>query len=389
MSGDALRPAEVKHVFYVPGYDPRSPRHYFLLFRRELKKYAGTTGCPASLARIWEADPPERSFSRWRFRVTAGPEPTETTMDFLDWHDIAAQDFAMGAGRRFLESLAVLRDAIRTGTVSSMYRENWKFFCFSMYPWALFVLYVVCALAIVALSGPLGRAAGTGAAAGYGLGFLAVYGFYRLTGLVDRKLYVWYLLNDWIFTRRFRLGRAREAMGRFGDFARHIVETGRESGAAELLVVGHSSGSFIAIDIVARALALDPSIRLTLLTMGSNTPIAAGGHADSPTRRDIATLVTCDRVRWIEYFAPQDILNFPNLDPVRAFRIDLAGRPRHNPSVRSARFRETMSEENYERTKFRFYAFHFQYLMANDIPGEYDFYRFLTGPVPLRDMIPR
>ena len=151
----------------------------------------------------------------------------------------------------------------------------------------------------------------------------------------------------------------------------------------ELLVVGHSSGSFVAIALVARALQIDPVLGrrpiLNLLTLGANTPIAAGGRDDSPVRRALSALVTSDRVRWVDYYAPQDVLNFPFLDPVPAFGLDLEGRRVHNPSVRSAKFKEIMDQERYRKSRYRFYDLHFQFICANDISGDYDFYRFLAG----------
>ncbi|MBP0493900.1 hypothetical protein [Roseomonas indoligenes] len=381
-------PARVRrrHVFYVPGYDPRSPRTYFLLFSRELRKFAALHGIAARM-RAGKEDPS----THWHIAADWPDSPVETVVDCLSWHEIAVRDFAVPKWRVALLSLRVLGVAIRTGTVVQMLRLNWKFGIFSLYPWAMATLYALAALGLVAAFLALAAALGLHPLAGLVPAALGLFGLLRLTEYLDRRFYVWYLINDWIFTWRHRTHRDPQADTRFEDFARRVADAARDPTLDEVLVIGHSSGSFVAISVTARALELlgeagREGPRLSLMTIGGNTPIAAAGRPETRTRRAIRNLVTDDRLFWVDYFAPQDVLNFPWLDPVSAFRLDLGGRPRHNPTVRSARFREIFSAERYAELAYRFYELHFQFLRANDRHGEYEFYRFLAGPEPLESV---
>ena len=381
-----------RHVLYVPGYDPRSPRIYFLLFSRELRKFAALNRVAASLKRDVEPAPPDRPGTRWRLAARWPDGPVETTVEVMDWHDLCARDFAAPKWRQLLTSLRVLLYAVTSGTLPAMLRLNWKFGLFSIYPWAMMVSYLVIAIGLIAAILALASALGLPWWAGIPPAAAALYGGLRITERLDARLYVWYLVNDWIFTWRHRTRRDPVIAERFELFARHLARTARASDADELLVIGHSSGSFVATGIVARALELDPAVgregpALRLLTLGANTPIAAAGRDAPPARAAIAALVPEDRVTWIEYFAPQDVLCFPWLDPVAAFGI--AAAPRRNPHVRSARLKEIMTPERYAAMAWRFYRTHFAFLDANDLPGEYDFYRFLAGPEPLEAVLSR
>ena len=84
-----------------------------------------------------------------------------------------------------------------------------------------------------------------------------------------------YLSDDIASTRQFVRGRRPDWEERFDAFATHVIDVVRSTDADEVIVVGHSSGSFVAANVLARALARDPSLgthgpRVALLTLGAN-----------------------------------------------------------------------------------------------------------------------
>src|SRR5207248_415570 len=104
-------------------------------------------------------------------------------------------------------------------------------------------------------------------------------------------------------------------------------------------------------------------------------------------RRHIARLATEASLLWVEYQAPQDVLNAFGFDPVRDLDLDLGGSARINPIIRSARFKETILPSTYRRMRWNFFRVHFHFLMPNEIPGEYDYPMIVCGPVSLADRI--
>ena len=108
------------------------------------------------------------------------------------------------------------------------------------------------AASLLALAWPLGETAKLILAAAVALGVL------HAAGPRIRKAYVYHLLDGWIFSWQQASGRHPEIDARVERFARHVVAAVRDSDADEVLIVGHSTGTTVAVEVAARALALDP-----------------------------------------------------------------------------------------------------------------------------------
>ena len=207
-----------------------------------------------------------------------------------------------------------------------------------------------------------------------------------------RKAFVYHLLDGWIFSWQLAAGRRPEFEGRLDAFARRVAAAIRDTDAEEVLIVGHSTGTTVAVEVAARALALDPELArhgpaLALLTIGSCLPVVGFVRTADRLRRHIARLATDASLLWVEYQAPQDVLNAFGFDPVRDLDLDLGGAARVNPIIRSARFKETILPSTYRRMRWNFFRVHFHFLMPNEIPGEYDYPMIVCGPVSLADRI--
>src|SRR5208283_1837586 len=99
-----------------------------------------------------------------------------------------------------------------------------------------------------------------------------------------------YMCDDIDATDRFAHGERPDWDVRMEVFAGYVVDALRLSNADEAIVVGHSSGSFLAVEVLDRALARDPALgrhhpRLRLLTIGANFPIV-GFHPAAHSFRD-------------------------------------------------------------------------------------------------------
>jgi len=378
-------------VFYCHGYDPEADSRYRRLFvtafsqlsrRFDIKRSVGPVvrdeGVPAD---------------RWTVAAAGRDWQTETIYEVLRWDDLVKRD----AGRSWAVRLPLLAgamaEALRSGVLRRLFRLNRPFALFVIYPWAMLagcvaggLLLGYGAASLVSLARPLGPAACWGIAAVVALGFLRA----ARTRLV--RAHVYHLLDGWIFTWRQATGRDAAFGTRQDRFVRHVVDRVRASDADEVLIVGHSTGSTIACELVARALALDPGFAtrgpsVALLTIGSCLPVVAFVRTARRLRCDIARLATTEALLWVEYQAPQDALNAFGFDPVRDLELDVGGAAAINPRLRSARFKETLLPANYRRMRYNFFRMHFQFLAANDVPGEYDYLMIACGPVSLAERI--
>lgn len=394
LAGTTRRPVRRRHVIYVPGYDPEADTRYRMLFVRELVRYAKRFGlAERAISPVRSLDDPWRL--AWNV-VAAGPGwRTQTEFEVLRWDDIVRRDFARPLPLAILMLFGALAYTILTGMMVRFWRLNWKFGGVTVYP-------PVMVLASLGLGFGLGwgavRVAGFAAPVPAWLGWLvaagAAYGSFRLTYRPWERWFVWHLLHDWLLNWQHGTGLRPDYEARVDRFAARLAEVARSGEADEILVVGHSSGAPMAVEVTARAIELDPAIgtgrgEVALLTMGSCLPLVAVNPRAARCRERIARIVGEPDVLWVEYQAPQDWLNFAGFNPVRDLRLDPAPGKTFNPVIRSSRFKEIVAPKAYEAMLFKPFRMHFQFLMANDNPGEYDYVMMVAGPLSLAERVAR
>jgi hypothetical protein len=197
-----------------------------------------------------------------------------------------------------------------------------------------------------------------------------------------------YMFDDISSHNQYANRRRPDWDARFDAFAARLSEVAATTDADDMVVVGHSSGSFAAVDVMARALARDPQLgrhgpRLRLLTVGANLPVI-GLNPDAGWFRDrIAQLAVASDLVWIDFQSRKDVMNFFAFDPVAGLGLDV-GAGRRNPVIVPVRFRDIIAPENYAAFRWRFFDVHFQFLRANQRRGAaYDYFMICCGPVDL------
>jgi pimeloyl-ACP methyl ester carboxylesterase len=215
--------------------------------------------------------------------------------------------------------------------------------------------------------------------------FVAILG--TVLKYTENQTYLLYLLSDTIWTWEFSHRARPDWDARIDRFAQHLVKVARESDADEIVIVGHSSGSFLGTEMLARALQLDPALgrhgpRIVLLTIGGNFPIV-GFHAASKDFRDHLRMLAAEpSIDWIDCQSRKDVMNFYPFDPIEGHDIDV-GEARRNPRIVPVRFRDVIKPEHYNLFRWKFFRVHFQFVMANERPHAYDFFMIVCGPIPL------
>jgi len=210
------------------------------------------------------------------------------------------------------------------------------------------------------------------------------------------RLFFWHILSIRIFFWQHATGRRPDYVDRIAVFRDRVLaemahwRANPADAPDEVLIVGHSLGAAMAVEVAAQVLArlgTDDRAhpRLSLVTLGSGLPFVALQHEAHTLRRDIATLVFSDRIVWCDYQAPQDWLNCYGFNPI----FDLGfGRPAFlacNPLIRSAGVKDRIPEDDYKRLRLKPFHMHFQFLKANFRPGEYDFFEMILGRQSLLD----
>jgi len=381
-----------RHIIYVQGYDPRGLAQYYRMFRTELRKFGRLYHLTATISRPDAASDGETAC--WTIETQGGDWQTHTSYDFLRWEDLIQRDLAAPIWRTVFHAIWIYWRLVFSGTIARFWKAHWRFATFITYPHLMLLAEALCVAGIafgfgkglqaLGIPGPFSMAAAAAL-------FVAVLG--SIVKYTENLTYLLYLLSDTIWTWEFSHRDRPEWDARIDRFAQYLANVARTSHAEEIVVVGHSSGSFLGAEILARALKLDPSLgqhgpRVVLLTIGGNFPIV-GFHAVSKDFRDHLRLLAIEpSIDWIDCQSRKDVMNFFPFDPVAGHGIDV-GATRRNPTIVPVRFREIIRPEHYKMFRWKFFRVHFQFVMANELPHAYDFFMIVCGPIPLSERMAR
>jgi hypothetical protein len=381
-----------RHIIYVQGYDPRGLAQYYRMFRTELRKFGRLYQLNATISRPQAAE--DGKTASWTIETKASDWQTRTRYDFLRWEDLIQRDLAEPIWRTVFHAIWIYWRVVFSGTFARFWKANWRFATFITYPHFLLLIEALCVLGIafafakgleaLGIPDPFSIAAAAAL-------FLATLG--TVLKYTENATYLLYLLSDTIWTWEYSHRQRPEWDQRIDRFARYLVNVARQGEAEEIVVVGHSSGSFLGAEIMARALKLDPGLgrhgpRVVLLTIGGNFPIV-GFHAASQDFRDHLRLLAVEpSIDWIDCQSRKDVMNFFPFDPIAGHGIDV-GAARRNPTIVPVRFREIIKPEHYKLFRWKFFRVHFQFVMANELPHAYDFFMIVCGPIPLSERMAR
>jgi hypothetical protein len=380
-----------RHVFYIPGFDPVPPRAYRERYRREAARQAALSGFEIAQAKA-------PAGARFGWGVTARIEGAEVTtgLEVLYWADIVQAGMKGGLLSTYLALLRTAWAYIGSGALFRLMRLRKGPVIAALYP----VLVLLGQLGLtMALGGIIGAAAlrlagwagvtlSTGLATSVWLVLTFAVAWPLLRWFQRRDhLYAWYLMKDYAFSSRLKGAYPPEQEARMTQFADRIAAA-LASDVDEVLVVGHSSGAYIAVSVLADLIRAGrvPSDgpALSLLTLGHVVPMVSFLPQATRLRADLAFLSAQD-IPWVDVTAPGDGCAFALCDPVAVTGVAPAAK--RGPLVISAAFTQTLKPETQKALRWKLFELHFQYLNAFDnLPGrsdDYDYFKITAGPLTL------
>ena len=169
---------------------------------------------------------------------------------------------------------------------------------------------------------------------------------------------------------------------RLDRVARDLVAAAKIRGTDEILIIGHSLGAVLAVDLISRALEIDPDLgrsgpRVAFVSVGSSI-LKIGLHRGARTfRAAVGRVAAAPGVFWAEYQAVSDVMNFYKTDPIAAMGLDTPRRP----VVRVLRFSRMLDPAAYQRMRRNLFRMHCQFVSANDRRATYDYFMLVSGPL--------
>ncbi len=379
-----------RHVIYVQGYDPRGLAQYYRMFRTELRKFGQLYGVKSTIGRPQNSG--DHTTASWTIAAEGDGWRSQTSYDFLRWEDLIQRDLARPFWRTVMQAVAIYGKLLVSGVMRRFWRAHWRFAIFISYPHFVLLNEMLWSLGLGVAGAAILTSLGAPALAAWPVAVaLFIATLWALLKYTESRTYLLYLMADTVFTWQFAHRQRPDWDERVARFAKRLVTVANGGDADEILIVGHSSGSFLAVEILARALDLDPALgrhgpRIALLTIGGNLPIIGFLPVSEDFRGRLRQLAVEPSVDWVDVQSRKDVMNFYPFDPVAGHGID-AGPARRNPVVIPVRFRDIIRPENYNRFRWRFFRVHFQFVMANERPHAYDYFMIACGPLALADRV--
>ncbi|WP_373356808.1 hypothetical protein [Pseudoroseicyclus sp. CXY001] len=374
-----------RRVFYIPGYDPIHPRRYRELYRKEGAAQAEISGYGLELR------PKAPGTGAYGWHVTGAIEgaEVEAEVEVLVWSDIVRQSMPGSIGATYLQMVKTAWIYISTGTLRRLMWMRKGPVIAALFPVGALILEALLAFAAGWILGAL--AAWGARAIWVPLGPFVFWPVLLVVGLLvlrwfkskDGKIYAYYLMHDYAHSAGLRGAYPPELEVRMAEFRARIAAA-LEDDVDEVLVVGHSSGSYLAVTILAdliRAGVPAGGPALSFLSLGQVVPMVSFLPRAWRLRADLAYLSTRPELFWLDVTAPGDGCAFALCDPVAVSGVAPEGQ--RWPLAISAAFTQTLSPERWAELRWRFFRLHFQYLCAFDRPGDYDYFRITAGPQTL------
>ena len=379
-------PVARRRVYYLAGFDTRSPRFYHQLYREGAEQQQQVNGWGYRVGEL-VAGPAHSSHFDIRSEGPVGR--VDTTYTFLQWNDIIRLHWPASTLRVAASIPAFYWHYARHGCLARTRVLARPFYWMIMLP----LLYMLVGAGVAVLGG-LGMAllaeAGQFSAPVSGLmAGATTLALLAGTLVLSEQQRVFWLMRAWTFM----LAWARQPGSleeRWAGFARQIDEDLLADPVDEVLIVGHSAGAMAAISLASHWLERAPSAgpragHVKLMTIGNATPLLGLIPEAGWFRQQIAR-VGASAMPWMEYTAPADPLCYALVDPFTACGLAPVKRPGYR--IKSARFDRMFDADKYRKIRRDFFKIHFQYLVATDHPVDNDYFSLTAGPRPLAVVAP-
>ncbi len=362
-------------VYFISGLHDFGFRYFWPFLKRGARDHSKIYGRKVHVEKTGEYDgSPEVTFKAHELE---GPD-VETTYRYMKWNDIVEDRMKIWFPFAFFHVLYLFLRIILSGDLYKIYRHYWGFgngiIFMSLATLFFFGLGAGIAWFAAGLLGAMGWSL-------YAVMLIAGLTSVTIASRFENSLHIqlsYHLIRmrtDW------PNGRAKDLEGRIDVFADTIAEALLNDDSDEILIVGHSYGTLVAVDVLAKALervkgrALAPK-NIGLITLGAIHHYIAVQKSAEFYRKSLAIVGGDERVNWFEPFCPQDGMNFPRCNPT----VDFTNAdPVYGPVQKSLKVKELLSPAHYKKFKRNFWHMHFQYLREGDIPGDYSYFRMICS----------
>ena len=329
-------------VFYLSGFDPRGAAFYHRLYQEE----------SALQAKLLQANIEVSSRTRqsnmvnqWTVKASwqeLKVAQTNTNYFFLNWDDIVRQYWEANLLKLAWISIPSYLQYMRCGAFSNIQRNHRGPFFSAVYPmFVLFLLVLASALLGLLMASFIPQPIVAGV-----VGLALALACLRYGAKLANQWGVFWLLRTYLFVFRMGLDNSAMMLERLNDFVKIIKQTQQENQADEILLVGHSVGTIMAVHLAAMYAEQHPKLatKIKLITLGQCIPLLSGMPQATLFNQHFNQLKNQAGSGWVDYVARADSLAFCDeqyllkLEPIQ-------------PIIRVVRFFNMFEPKRYEQIK--------------------------------------
>lgn len=385
--GNQLAVVRRRKIFYISGFDPRGAAFYHNLFREEAKQQGLLSGNALEISRRRHDGP---LCDYWGVTGHFSDHQVSNDYVFLRWEDLIRQQWTRTLPAIISEVFSTVISYARHGLLRRISQMKPAIFHTIVYTSVLMTLLALAAMV-------LGALAAWGAHAGLGWTFwpAVVSGLATMLAalftwpLIEKRLNSLWASRAATFVLAQAKGRVAGLDERLSAFAQQIAAAAQAAEHDEILVVAHSHGVQLAVSTLALALAKCPELGkqgapVSLLTLGGSVPLLVMIPQAQFFRDRLQVLAEAGQICWVDFNQPSDCTCWTSPDLFAMAGIAAPkGAPR--PLPRSPRMHTLFTAQRYADLKRDRLKLHFQYLMAGEQAGEYDFFAITCGPAALSE----
>ena len=326
----------------------------------------------------------------WIVDTAAGGIRTRTHYALLRWEDIVRDRFPRANLTRIVGAARLGWRLWRGGYFRAFGREARQFSTIIVGVHIIFLALIGLSLGLAGVlvaATPLASASTVLATlAAAALAYPILGGIMQVTK--GRPFYVAHLVDDTAFTHDHGSGREPAMRERLDAWADRIRAAEAEGG--EIVVIGHSSSSFLAIEALDRILARDPAFGtrgtpVSLVTLGSVITWITLDPLAVDMRAALARVAAARSIAWLDLRANWDWLSIHLRSPLAACGLPSPGRDR--PVTRWLPIEDLVDPREIFGAGYNLFRMHFQLLMSSRTRDTFDYIAFVAGPEPVSDAI--
>lgn len=314
---------------------------------------------------------------------------TRTRYSLLRWDEIVRDRFPLSNARRMRDVPVLWWRLWRSGYLKRFRKEARRFAAVILGVHIFYLLFALASLAVAVLATglvPLPWWLRLVVVPPLAYGLLAAT--MRLT--LGKPLYIAHLVDDTTFTHAHAGGEEPRMGPRLDAFAERIRAA--EGSADEIVVIGHSSSSFLGIEVLDRVLAADPGFGtrgtpVSFVSIGSVIPWLGLDPRAKDFRAALSRFAAARSIGWLDVRADWDWLSIHLRNPLPACGLPDPGVGR--PATIRVRVSELIEPELLRRRKWNLFHLHFQLLMSSRAAHAFDYVVFVTGPEPVHEIVAR